>query len=378
MSSEGRARIPVETLQALGLLAGSYARHNLRRSPQHALSLALATLATAGVGPGAADIRATTGVMRQALDEALGRDWHARVERPRWPEHPDELRRSGLLQVARSRGRFARVHDQHYGDGRNEVLDLWHHPDLPADAGAPIVLQIPGGAWIMGGKRGQGYPLMNHLAERGWICASMSYRLAPRNPWPAHIVDVKRAIAWLRAHAHEIGGDPGFIAVTGGSAGGHLAALAALSPNDADFQPGFADRDTTVQAAIPLYGRYDWFNKVGEGRREFMYFLQRVVVQEPAKVNLDIFKAASPICRVTADAPPFLVVHGRDDTIIPVEQAQAFATVLKATSLQPVAYAELPGAQHGFDVIGSHRTADVCEAIGGFLGVALGDYRSAE
>jgi acetyl esterase/lipase len=230
----------------------------------------------------------------------------------------------------------------------------------------------------MGNKRGQAYPLMNHLAERGWVCASMSYRLAPAHPWPAHIVDVKLAIAWLRQHAHEFGGDPDFVVVTGGSAGGHLAALAALSPNDPAFQPGFEQVDTAVAAAVPLYGRYDFFSREGEGRREFMYFLERVVVQDWARRRPDVFKAASPIWR-EADMPeaaPFLIVHGDRDSLIPVEQARAFALKLRTHSRQAVAYAELPGAQHAFDFIASRRTKDVCEAIGGFLGVVLGEHRA--
>lgn len=365
------------TAAALALLLLNYTHQTMRHAPQIALGGARAALSTMGVGQAAADIRGTAGVLRLALDQALGSDWHARIERPVWPLHPDDLRRSGLLRAARSRRKFTQLRDQHYGDGHNEVLDLWRHPDLPSDARAPIVLQIPGGAWIVGSKRGQGYPLMNHLAERGWVCASMSYRLAPRNAWPAHIVDVKLAIAWLREHALEIGGDPDFIVVTGGSAGGHLAALAALSPNDPTYQPGFEDRDTRVQAAVPLYGRYDWTNRVGEGRAEFMHFIERIVVQASADDDPQTFRDASPICRPAQDAPPFFILHGRNDTLIPVEQAQAFATVLTATSRRAVAYAELPGAQHSFDIFLNERTRDVCEAITGFLGVVLGEHRAA-
>lgn len=368
--------LPLDAVAALGLLSANYARRGLRHSPQIALGLGRTSLATVGLGRAADDRRATFGVLREALDDALGHDWHARVERPVWPTEPDELRRSGVLRAARSRSKFTQLRDQHYGASHNEVLDLWRHPDLPSDAGAPMVLQIPGGAWVMGSKRGQGYPLMNHLAERGWICASMSYRLAPRHPWPAHVVDVKLAVAWLKAHAHEIGGDPDFLVVTGGSAGGHLAALTALSSNDPRFQPGFEDADTCVQASVPLYGRYDWLSREGEGRREFMHFLERVVVQDDADRHPEVFKVASPLHRVTSDAPPFFVLHGRNDTIIPVEQARAFVTALTSVSRNSVAYAELPGAQHAFDILLSRRAQDVCDAVSGFLGVVLGEHRA--
>ena len=90
---------------------------------------------------------------------------------------------------------------------------------------------------------------MPHLAAQGWVCVAINYRLAPRDPFPAHIVDVKRAIAWIREHIAEYGGDPSYLAITGGSAGGHLAALAALTPNDPAYQPGFEDADTSRAGA---------------------------------------------------------------------------------------------------------------------------------
>ena len=97
-----------------------------------------------------------------------------------------------------------------------------------------MLLQVHGGAWILGNKEQQGIPLMQHLAAKGWVCVAINYRLAPRDPWPAQVVDVKRAIAWIREHIAAYGGDPDYIAITGGSAGGHLTALAALTPNDPD------------------------------------------------------------------------------------------------------------------------------------------------
>ena len=93
-----------------------------------------------------------------------------------------------------------------------------------------MLIQIPGGGWSLNDKRGQAYPLMTRMVELGWICVSINYSRSPRNAWPAHIVDVKRAIAWVRANIADFGGDPEFIAVTGGSAGGHLSSLAALTP----------------------------------------------------------------------------------------------------------------------------------------------------
>ena len=100
--------------------------------------------------------------------------------------------------------------------------------DPPAEA--PVFIYIHGGAWVMGNKREQGLPLLYELARRGWVTVTINYRLSPKATWPDHIVDCKRAVAWVRDHIAEYGGDPRFVTVSGGSAGGHLAALLALTP----------------------------------------------------------------------------------------------------------------------------------------------------
>jgi acetyl esterase/lipase len=208
---------------------------------------------------------------------------------------------------------------------------------------------------------------MSHLADRGWICVSIAYRVSPRHTWPDHIVDVKRALSWVKDNIASVGGDPDFVAITGGSAGGHLASLAALTPNDPAFQPGFEDADTSVVAAVPLYGRYDWLSTDGEGRAQFIKFLEKFVVKQQFDDHRDIYIDASPIRRVRADAPPFFVVHGSDDSIIPVGEAREFVAAMRDVSKSPVVYAELPHTQHGFDIFGSPRAHYTAEAVGEFL-----------
>ena len=119
------------------------------------------------------------------------------------------------------------------------------------------MVYIHGGAWVIGDKREQGKPMMYELVARGWVCVAINYRLSPKATWPDHIVDAKRAVAWVKEHIAEYGGDPAFVAVSGGSAGGHLCALLALSAGDPAFQPGFEEADTSVQACVPFYGVMD-------------------------------------------------------------------------------------------------------------------------
>ena len=181
--------------------------------------------------------------------------------------------------MMRIRRRFAHRADIQYGPARRaNLLDIWSRDDLPVDASAPVLIQIPGGGWTIGNKQAQAYPLMSHLAERGWVCVAINYRLSPKNRWPAHIVDVKRAIAWVRANIASYGGDPDFIALTGGSAGGHLCSLAALTPGEREWQPDFEDADTSVAACVPFYGAYDFTDREGVGHRSMGRHLERLVV----------------------------------------------------------------------------------------------------
>lgn len=269
----------------------------------------------------------------------------------------------------------ARKHRRHlhrtsvrYGKLPVQLLDVWRRKDLPVRP-APVLIFVPGGAWVHGGRQLQGYALMSHLAEMGWVCLSVQYRVSPHNRWPSHITDVKAAIAWARANVDKFGGDRNFIAVAGCSAGGHLSALAGLTPNDADMQtdlpPG---SDTSVDAVVGIYGRYDWEDQSTEERVQFVDFLERVVVKRRISRHPEVFRDASPIARVNPDAPPFLVIHGSGDRVIPVEQARSFVERLRSVSRSVVSYVELPGAGHGFDMIDGARTGAMSTAIGLFLG----------
>jgi len=254
-----------------------------------------------------------------------------------------------------------------YGDSPTQLLDVWRLKELPAQP-APVMIFLPGGAWVHGGRILQGYALMSHLAEMGWVCLSIDYRVAPHHPWPQHITDVKTAIAWARANVDKFGGDRNFVAVAGTSAGGHLAALAGLTPNDPEMQRDLpAGSDTSVDAVVGIYGRYDWEDKSTVERARFVDFLERVVVKRKIARHPEIFRKASPIARTHADAPPFLVIHGSGDTVIPVQQARDFVQRLRDQSRSVVGYVELPGAGHGFDMIDGARTGSAATAIGLFL-----------
>lgn len=253
--------------------------------------------------------------------------------------------------------------------GRDLRMDV-HAPAAAAAPGErrPVVVQVHGGGWVLGFKDRQGQLLMRRLAQRGWVCCNVDYRLSPMATFPDHLVDVKRAIAWIRDHADELGIDPTFVAVTGGSAGGHLTALTALTANRPDLQPGFEDADTSVQAAVPFYGVYDFTNRNGAWPPDTVSrFLAPVVMKADPAEDPERYRLASPLDQVHPDAPPFLVVHGDLDVLAPVEDARDFVERLRVVSAEPVYYLELHGAQHAFETFASIRANAVVDAAARFL-----------
>jgi len=274
-----------------------------------------------------------------------------------------------------------RVKNIAYGDaGKRNRLDIYK----PALAGKssgqnrPVLLQIHGGAWVMGEKRQQGLPLMSHLAERGWVCVAINYRLSPWVRFPTHLIDAKRALAWIRENIAEHGGDPDFVVVTGGSAGGHLSALMALTANDPELQPGFEAVDTRVSACVPFYGIYDFLDRDSlHSIPKMTLFLRRLVMPGRPEDHPKLWEKASPIGLVRPDAPPFFVTHGSHDSLAFVEGARVFVDKLREVSRRPVVYAEVPGAQHAFDVFHSPRCDEAVNAVSRFLEYVRSEDRRA-
>jgi acetyl esterase/lipase len=222
------------------------------------LGLALTAISWAGLVWMIAIAHRSGEVIEDALRAALGDDYRDEIAPGRAERLASALSRKQLLLPFNLRDRrVKKIKNIRYaeGAGKRHLLDVY----TPRERGerAPVLLQIHGGVWVIGDKSQQGLPLMLHLAAEGWVCVANNYRLSPKATFPDHLVDCKQALAWVREHIAEYGGDPDFIVVTGGSAGGHLAALVGLTANDPDFQPGFEHVDTSVAAAVPFYGVYD-------------------------------------------------------------------------------------------------------------------------
>jgi acetyl esterase/lipase len=224
---------------------------------------------------------------------------------------------------------------------------------------APVLLQIHGGAWThgYGSKNEQAVPLMVEMAERGWVSVSIDYRLCPKAIFPDHIGDCKSALVWVKEHIKEYGGDPDFIIVTGGSAGGHLSSLLALSANVSALQPGFEDKDTSGQGCIPVYGSYDLMNsKKLQASLALEVLRHEKIIKQTKQDNESLYQLMSPITHINKEAPPFLVIHGDKDSLTSLGEAQYFASKLDETSTNTVEFAEISGGQHAFDVFSSVRS----------------------
>ncbi|MFL6238464.1 MAG: alpha/beta hydrolase [Actinomycetes bacterium] len=343
------------------------ARHGVRRNDAPALLMNAASVA--GLASMIRTSQRARGVLEAALADGLGEGWLDILEDKPDPGEMGTPWRQLFQPFRFQHPEVVKVTDLVYDEthGRRGRLDVFHRRDIPE--GAPVLFQIHGGGWTIGDKREQGLPLMLHLAARGWVCVAPNYRLSPRAVWPDHIVDLKRALAWVRNEIGAYGGDPAFVAVTGGSAGGHLSAMVGLTGNDPRFQPGFEDADTSVQACVPIYGLYDIANELGAKETKWRSdsLMRNYVFKSWLERDRERWLSASPLANIRPDLPPFFVIHGRNDTLAPLSEAQAFVERMRSTSKSKVVFAELPGAQHAFDIFPSIRSAHVVRAVDVFL-----------
>lgn len=334
---------------ALGLAAGSAAL--ALRAPWGWPAAAGLAAAAGAVGLLGLQVRLAMG----ARDEVLAFLARAGLPAP----GPRRWRRALLPRWLNGAG-VERFTDLRYapGGGTRRLLDVYR--SKAGARGAPVLLQIHGGAWCVGSKRAQGRPIINRMAAAGWVVVAINYRLSPWVRFPAHLVDCKLALKWIREHIAEYGGDPSRVVVTGGSAGGHLAALLALTQNQPEFQPGFEQVDTRVLAAVPVYGPFDLeavLAHTGPGLRRLA---QRIIFDgQMAK--------ASPLGYVRADAVPMLVVQGTADNLVPAPLAHAFVKALEAAGNANVHHLEVPGGPHAFDVFFSLRSEAVGAGVQAFL-----------
>jgi len=238
----------------------------------------------------------------------------------------------------------------HNVDGQALTMDVYY----PSSGGpwAGLVF-VHGGGWTEGDKA----PLPVVPTQAGFLVVSINYRLYPAYRFPAMIEDVKCAIRWLRAHAAELNLDTRRIALIGHSAGGHLAALAGLADESVGWDNGpHPEQSSQVQAVVEMSGPAD----LRSSYPSWVNDLKASVFGEKGMVS------GSPVHYARKNAPPFLIVHGEKDDVMPVEQA----VLLHQALTQAGASSQLiilKNAGHGFEAIGGVVTPSFEEAFGRVL-----------
>jgi acetyl esterase/lipase len=229
--------------------------------------------------------------------------------------------------------------------GRPLVADLYARDGSTA---APVIVQIYGGAWQRGSP-GDDEPFARYFAARGYLVAAIDYRHAPAARWPAQIEDVRTALAWLRLHAGEYGGDGARLALVGRSAGAQLALVAA-------YEAG-AKVAGVVSFYGPVYLADGWRVPPRPDPLGVRGVLETYLGGTPDQVP-DRYGAASPVTYVSAAAPPTLLVYGSRDHIVEARFARRLEAELRRAGA-PVALLELPWAEHAFDAVPNGLGAQV-------------------
>ena len=214
----------------------------------------------------------------------------------------------------------------------------------------PGILQIHGGAWITGSRRQASY-FLTRMAIQGWVCYSVTHRFSPDVLFPEHLIDIKRALSWIRNTAGKHGLDKNFIICKGVSSGGHLASMMALTQNNSEFQPGFEDADTSIQGCVPVNAVFDFstpFNKESPFPAK-LKILKKVCGGSP-KTNPNCYKKITPSNWIKNNITPFLIIQGETDALISIKETEKFWNDFKNQNVPPSALLSLPLVEHAFDI----------------------------
>lgn len=249
--------------------------------------------------------------------------------------------------------------------GKDRLADVYLPPNVPGqDSPRPAVIFLHGGGWRFGDRR-LAPDLSRHFAESGYVMVSIDYRLSTEAIFPAAVVDTLTAIRWLRSHAETYGVDPKRIALLGSSAGGHLASLAGLAPDDFASEE-WSGESADVAAVVDGYGPVNFASIDAQRDPDALpgtdpesahlpparpltdpealecLFLGGTVASVPDRVT-----EADPSSRARPDAPPFLILHGDCDSAIPFEQSRLLFDALDRAGAR-AELVRIAGLGHGF------------------------------
>lgn len=252
------------------------------------------------------------------------------------------------------------------GGHERQRLDLY----LPKDVKGrlPVIVWIHGGAWLGGSKDFVGEAI--DFIDQGYAVSSIGYRLSQHATFPAQIEDCKAAIRWLRANADKYMLDRDRFGVWGASAGGHLAALVGTASDVEELEGdgGNADQSSRVQAVVDFFGPTD-FSQMNAHSEKGSFINHDSPDAPEAKLiggavsdNPEKAQRANPIHYLTADDPPFLIVHGDRDPLVPCHQSDLLNEALKNKGIE-VTFHKLVGAGHGGPQFSSNEIKEAVETF---------------
>ncbi|HOO98952.1 MAG TPA: alpha/beta hydrolase [Bacteroidales bacterium] len=230
-------------------------------------------------------------------------------------------------------------------DGKSLQLDIYRPKNI--NRPLPLLVFIHGGSW-KSGKRSDYLVYLVDFAKRGYVTATVSYRLLKDGPYPACVEDVTGAVRWFFKNGEKYGYDPDRIALIGGSAGSHLALLAAYGwKGPADFSDidSVQRKNHKVKAVVDIYGPIDLTTEYAREKPQVVALLAHTYQEAP-----DLFAEASPLKYIDENDPPTLIFHGTSDELVPVSQSDTLKAGLDRLGV-PCVYHRLPLWPHTMDVV---------------------------
>lgn len=269
------------------------------------------------------------------------------------------------------------------GTDRDLLCDLWQ-PAVGVKPSGLALIYCHGSGWYLSDKDMGTRPFFRHLSAQGHVVMDVAYRMCPETDVLGMVADVKEAVAWMKAHAADYGADPDRVILSGGSAGAHLAMLAAFAPAHPALTPAhLADQDLSVRGLVSFYGPPDMRAIIQHngsiGLPAYRADLAEGPIRPPARPSKEwqtfqalqwkrvgnlpwdmfggtqadvpeMYDLASPITHVHAGCPPTLLIQGGQDILVPVTSVRALHQRMMAVGA-PVAYLELPNTDHAFDLV---------------------------
>lgn len=333
-------------------------------------------------------VRQTLAPHRQ-FERAFGPDWEARLTPPAAKRLPRQRWHPILPKAPEPRWTRDLPFWTIPETDRQLLCDIWQPPEEIAPSGIAFIY-FHGSGWHFSDKDVGTRPMFRHLSAQGHVIMDVAYRLCPEAEWRGMLGDVKRAVAWMKIHAAEYGVDPARIVLGGGSAGGHLALLAAYTAADAALTPvDVMGMDLAVRGVVSWYGPTDMtvyyehagpifsqivaegdaraeetladkvFQAMGFNMPQPAHWPAGMTVQEAMMRALfggtpeeipDAYRQASPVTHVDADCPPTLLLQGEHDSLVSAEAARILAERLRAVDV-PVVHVEYPQTAHAFDLV---------------------------